>query len=190
MDDNTDRLTIYQSPDVEFVVNQSTWNEGEAKFADIVLPACTNFERTDISEWAGLGSYSYHDLQQIDHRVIVFQSPAIKPLGESKPDYWIFNELCKPLDLANYFSEGCNEIDWVKRVFLASDLPKHISWKEFLKRGYFVVPAEKEKPRAQSLPSDQTQSGKLQFECDLFKHLKNPERPPIINHQADLVPAK
>jgi anaerobic selenocysteine-containing dehydrogenase len=190
MDDSTDRLAIYQSPDVEFVVNQSTWNEGEAKFADIVLPACTNFERTDISEWARLGSYSYHDLEQIDHHAIVFQAPAIKPLGESKPDYWIFNELCKPLDLANHFSEGCIEIDCVKRVFLASDLPKHISWKKFLKRGYFVLPEEKGKPPAQSLPSDQTQSGKLEFECDLFKRLKNPEQPPIINHQSDLVPAK
>ncbi len=43
----------------------------------------------------------------------MFQAPAIEPLGESKSDFWIFNELCKPLGLANYFSEGCNEIDWV-----------------------------------------------------------------------------
>jgi len=31
-------------------VSQSIWFEGEAKFADIILPACTNFERWDISE--------------------------------------------------------------------------------------------------------------------------------------------
>jgi anaerobic selenocysteine-containing dehydrogenase len=190
MDDNTDRLNIYQSPNVEFVVNQSTWNDGEAKFADIVLPACTNFERTDISEWTRLGGYSYHDLQQLDHRVIVFQAPAIKPLGESKPDYWIFNELCKPLDLANSFSEGCNEIDWVKRVFLASDLPKHIPWKKFLKRGYFVVPAEKEKPPATAPLHDQSQSGKFEFNFDSFKQFYNPERQPIVKHETDPVPAK
>ena len=108
---------MYQSPNLEFVVNQSIWFEGEAKFADVILPACTNFERTDISEWAGLGGYGHHGQQQLNHRVIVFQAPAIKPLGESKSDFWIFNELCKPLGLANYFSEGVNEIDWVKRVF-------------------------------------------------------------------------
>ncbi len=208
---NTNRwVRMYQSPNLEFVVNQSIWNEGEAKFADILLPACTNFERTDISEWAGLGGYGHHGQQQLNHRVIVFQAPAIKPQGESKSDYWIFNELCKPLGLANYFSEGVNEIDWVKRVFLASDLPKYISWKKFLKRGYFVVPAEKEKlrapvsfrwfyenrkkdvPEAQPLPSDyteeylrglQTQSGKLEFECNSLKRFNDPERPPIVKYE-------
>ena len=146
---NTNRhVRMYQSEKLEFVVNQSIWFEGEAKFADVVLPACTNFERTDISEWAGLGGYGHHGQQQLNHRVIIFQAPAIKPLGESKSDYWIFNEICKRLGLSNYFSEGINEIDWVKRVYLASDLKKVISFKKLLKRGYYVVPAEKEKLRA------------------------------------------
>ncbi len=47
---NTNRhVRMYQSENLEFVVNQSIWFEGEAKFADVILPACTNFERTDIS---------------------------------------------------------------------------------------------------------------------------------------------
>jgi trimethylamine-N-oxide reductase (cytochrome c) len=130
---NTNRhVRMYQSRKLEFVVNQSIWFEGEAKFADVVLPACTNFERTDISEWAGLGGYGHHGQQQLNHRVIIFQAPAIKPLGESKSDYWIFNEICKRLGLSNYFSEGINEIDWVKRVYLASDLKKVISFKKLL----------------------------------------------------------
>ncbi|HXQ82828.1 MAG TPA: molybdopterin-dependent oxidoreductase, partial [Xanthobacteraceae bacterium] len=58
---NTNRwVRMYQSANLEFVVNQSIWFEGEAKFADVILPACTNFERTDISEWAGLGGYGHH----------------------------------------------------------------------------------------------------------------------------------
>ena len=207
---NTNRhVRMYQSEQLEFVVNQSIWFEGEAKFADVVLPACTNFERTDISEWAGLGGYGHHGQQQLNHRVIIFQAPAIKPLGESKSDYWIFNELCKRLGLSNYFSEGINEIDWVKRIYLASDLKKVISFKKLLKRGYYVVPAEKEKlrapvsfrwfwegrkkdvPEAQPLPSDykeylvglQTQSGKLEFECNSLKRFKDPERPPIVKYE-------
>jgi len=208
---NTNRhVRMYQSENLEFVVNQSIWMEGEAKFADIILPACTNFERADISEWAGFGGYGHHGQQQLNHRVIVFQAPAIEPLGESKSDYWIFNELCKHLGLANYFSEGMNEIDWVKRMFDASDLPKRISWKEFIRRGYYVVPAEKEKlraplsfkwfyenrkkdvPEAQPLPSDyseeflrglQTQSGKLEFECNSLKRFHDPERPPIVKYE-------
>src|SRR5262249_15850436 len=93
---------------------------------------------------------------------------------------------------------------------LASDLPKYISWKKFLRRGYFVVPAEKEKlraplsfrcpsqnrkkdvPEAQPLPSDyteeflrglQTQSGKLEFECNSLKRFNDPERPPIVKYE-------
>jgi molybdopterin guanine dinucleotide-containing S/N-oxide reductase-like protein len=208
---NTNRwVKMYQSENLEFIVNQSIWFEGEAKFADVILPACTNFERTDISEWAGLGGYGHHGQQQLNHRVIVFQAPAIAPRGESKSDFWIFNEICKPLGLANYFSEGCNEIDWVYRLYLSSDLPKVISFKQLLKRGYYVVPAEKEKlrapvsfrwffenrkkdvPEAQPLPSDyteeylrglQTQSGKLEFECNSLKRVNDPERPPIVKYE-------
>jgi trimethylamine-N-oxide reductase (cytochrome c) len=207
---NTNRyVKMYQSENLEFVVNQSIWMEGEAKFADVILPACTNFERVDISEWAGLGGYGHHGQQQLNHRVIIFQAPAIKPLGESKSDYWIFNELSKRLGLANYFSEGVNEIDWVKRMFDASDLPKHIKWKAFIRKGYFVVPSEREELRApvsfrwfwenrakdvpepHPLPSDyageylkglQTQSGKLEFECNSLKRFQDPERPPIVKY--------
>jgi trimethylamine-N-oxide reductase (cytochrome c) len=37
-------VKAYQNDKIQFVVNQSIWMEGEAKFADVVLPACTNFE--------------------------------------------------------------------------------------------------------------------------------------------------
>ena len=54
---NTNRhVRMYQSDNLEFVVNQSIWFEGETKFADVILPACTNFERVDICEWAGLAA--------------------------------------------------------------------------------------------------------------------------------------
>ena len=89
-------------------------------------------------------------------------------------------------------------------------MPKVMSWKKFIKRGYYVVPAEKEKlrapvsfrwfcenrkkdvPEAQPLPSDyageylkglQTQSGKLEFECNSLKRFNDPERPPIVKYE-------
>jgi trimethylamine-N-oxide reductase (cytochrome c) len=208
MNNSNRHVRMYQSENLEFVVNQSIWFEGEAKFADIILPACTNFERPDISEWAALGGYGHHGQQQLNHRVVILQSKAIEPLGESKSDYWIFTEISKRLGLANYFNEGINEIDWVKRIYLASDLPKVVSWKKLLRKGYHVIPAEKEKlrapvsfrwfwegrkkdvPEAQPLPSDykeflsglQTQSGKLEFECNSLKRFKDPERPPIVKY--------
>lgn len=198
----------YRSPNLEFVVNQSIWFEGETKFADIILPACTSFERWDISEVAHSGGFSVHQFIQWNHRIITMQHKCIEPLGESKSDYKIFLELAKRFDLGAPFSEGMSELDWCKRVFDASDLPKVISWKKFLKKGYYVVPAPKEELRPQvsyrwfaegrkrdvpdlaPLPSEytenyrsglQTQSGKIEFECSSLKRFDpdDPERPTI-----------
>ena len=60
MSDTNRHVEMYRSENLEFVVNQSIWHEGEAKFADVIHPACTNFERPDISEWAALGGYAHH----------------------------------------------------------------------------------------------------------------------------------
>jgi len=179
-----------------FVVNQSIWMEGETKFADIILPACTNFERWDIGETSNAGGYIIHNFVKLNHRIITLQHKCIEPLGESKSDYEIFLELSKRLGLSAYFSEGVSELDWCKRVYAASDLPKVISWKKFLKKGYYVVPAPKEELRPPCayrwfaegrkkdltepipLPADyteeylmglQTQSGKIEFECSSLK---------------------
>jgi trimethylamine-N-oxide reductase (cytochrome c) len=158
-----------------------------------------------------LGGYAHHGEQQLNHRVIVFQHKCIEPLGESKSDFWIFQKICERLDLAAYFTEGVGELGWVKRQFDGSDLPKYISWKEFVRKGYFVVPTEKEEQRAplswnwfyegrkkdvpepMPLPSDysqgylhgiQTQTGKIEFECESLKRFdpSSAERPPIAKY--------
>ena len=42
-------VDAYRHESIEFVVNQSIWMEGEAQFADIILPACTSLERWDTA---------------------------------------------------------------------------------------------------------------------------------------------
>ena len=114
--------------------------EGEAKFADVILPACTNFERWDIGEWTLANGYVTHSSQMCNHRIIVLQHKAIEPLGESKSDYEIFrgsppasaSRACTPM--------GRTELDWVKATFDATDLPTVTTWDEFVKKGYYVVP--------------------------------------------------
>jgi trimethylamine-N-oxide reductase (cytochrome c) len=134
-------VKAYQTDRLPFVVNQSIWFEGEARFADIILPACTNFERWDISEFAGCLGYIPDSTSQVNHRVISLQKKCIEPLGESKSDYDIFALLSEKLGLYDVFTEGgLTEIDWAKRMFDASDLPGHISWDDFCDKGYFVVP--------------------------------------------------
>jgi trimethylamine-N-oxide reductase (cytochrome c) len=211
MNDSNRYVKAYRTDKLPFVVNQSIWLEGEAKFADILLPACSSFERWDISEFGGTGGYALHGQTQMNHRVVLMQHKCIEPLGESKADYQIFTELAARLGLGTYFSEGMTDLDWVKRMFDASDLPKHISWKAFLRKGYFVVPApaedqrdppslrwfyegrKKDVPEPHPLPGDytegyleglQTQSGKFEFECSSLKRFDpdDPERPPIVKY--------
>ena len=211
MPDSNRHIKMYQSENLEFVVNQSIWMEGETKYSDLILPACTNFEREDISEWAALGGYAHHGQTQLNNRVAVFQHKAIEPLGESKSDYKIFSMICERLGLSAYFTEGISEIDWVRRIFDSSDLPKIISWEEFVKKGYAVIPPNKKElrdplswnwyyedrkkdvPEPMPLPSDykdeylkgiQTQSGKIEFEASSLKRFdaEDPERPPIVKY--------
>jgi anaerobic selenocysteine-containing dehydrogenase len=134
-------VKAYRTDKLPFAVNQSIWFEGEAKFADIILPACTNFERWDISEFAGCLGYIPDSTTQVNHRVISLQAKCIEPLGESKSDYEIFAFMADRLGLYEAYTDGgLTELDWVKRTFEASDLPKHTTWQEFFEKGYFVVP--------------------------------------------------
>jgi molybdopterin guanine dinucleotide-containing S/N-oxide reductase-like protein len=196
----------YRHESIEFVVNQSIWMEGEAQFADVILPACTQFERYDIGEWCSGGGYLPHCFNPVNHRVIALQHKCIEPLGESKSDYQIFTDILSRLGLGAMFTEGCSELDWCKRVFDGSDVARRISWAEFCRKGYYVVPPEQEALRAPTqfrwfaedrpkdicealpLPSQwsgsfgmglQTPSGKLEFMPETLKRndASNPERP-------------
>ena len=134
-------VRAYREGKIPFVVNQSIWMEGETRFADIVLPACTNFERWDIGDWAHASGYGMHKFEQVNHRLIVLEQKCIEPLGESKPDYEIFAALAAKLGIGDLYTEGGHtELDWVKRMFHASDLPKHVTWEEFADKGYYLVP--------------------------------------------------
>ncbi len=199
-------VEMYRSENLPCVISQSIWFEGETKFADIILPACTNFERWDIGEWASAGGYGHQFYSQVNHRTVTLQAKCQEPAGESKSDYQIFQDLGERLGLGLYFTEGCSELDWAKRMFDASDVSEHISWKEFCRKGYFVVPTDdpesraptafrwfnegrkKDVPEPHPLPADyteefleglQTQSGKIEFIPETLKQFKDPERPAL-----------
>jgi trimethylamine-N-oxide reductase (cytochrome c) len=94
----------------------------------------------------------------------------------------------------------------VKRIFDASDVSQLVSWKEFRRKGYFVVPPDepearaptafrwfyegrkKDVPEPHPLPADyseefleglQTQSGKIEFIPETLKKFNDPERPAL-----------
>ncbi len=196
---------MYRSENLPFVVSQSVWFEGEAQFADIILPACTNYERDDIGEFGNSAGYLADLFTQNNHRIIVMQKKCIEPLGESKSDYQIFEELSKKLGIWEAFTEGKTEMDWVKQMFHATDLPKYVTWEEFYEHGYFVVPVDPDRKRTPALrwfyeererdtpdwgphprftvgmKGLQTASGKVEFEASSLKRFDpdDPERHPV-----------
>jgi len=135
-------VQMYQSPKLEFVVNQDCWWCTETGLADIILPACTNFERNDISEAGNSGGYSYHTANTWNNRIVVYQQKCIEPVGESRSDYDIFCGLAERLGVKEEYTEGNTAEDWIEKMFDDSDMPKYISFDDFKKKGYFVVPQQ------------------------------------------------
>ncbi|WP_066459323.1 trimethylamine-N-oxide reductase TorA [Castellaniella caeni] len=77
-----------------------------ARFADIVLPATTTFERNDLEV---CGAYS--------QKYIVGMHQAIAPVGESRNDYDIMAGLAKRLGFEDQFTEKKSEIDWLREFY-------------------------------------------------------------------------
>jgi len=75
--------------------------ESCSRFADIVLPACTSVERSELRCYL--------------ERYIILTEPAIKPLYESRPDVAIILELAKRLEIKDpLLSAGFEaSLDWI-----------------------------------------------------------------------------
>jgi molybdopterin guanine dinucleotide-containing S/N-oxide reductase-like protein len=140
MSDTNNWVRMYQSPKLEFVVNQDIWWQSETRMADVILPACTNFERDDIGEWAAINGYTVHASSGCNYRYIVREQKCIDPLWESKSDYEIFALVAEKMGLRDEYTDGGKtDVDWVKGFFDISDLPKEISWEEFNRKGYHII---------------------------------------------------
>jgi molybdopterin guanine dinucleotide-containing S/N-oxide reductase-like protein len=150
MSDTTKWVRMYQSPKLEFVINQDVWFNSETRMADIILPACTNFERDDVGEFAAAGGYTVHASSGCNHRIIVRQQKCVEPMWESRSDYQIFTDIAERLGMKEQFTDGKTELEWIKAFFDSSDLPKHISWEAFDKKGYYIINT---KPGYKSTPS-------------------------------------
>lgn len=73
-----------------FVVVHELFQTDTADFADILLPATSQLEHQDIHKSYG-------------HLEVMLNAPAIAPLGEARPNTWVFRELAKRMG----FSEPC-----------------------------------------------------------------------------------
>ncbi len=88
------------------IVNEPWWTP-VARRADIVFPVTTALERNDIS----CGSQD---------RFISPMHQALEPYGASRSDFEIFSNLAESLGFGESFSEGRDELEWVKHLYETS----------------------------------------------------------------------
>jgi thiosulfate reductase / polysulfide reductase chain A len=95
--------TIKAIQNLDLIVAIDTMPMEITGWADVVLPECTYLERYDV-------------LRAGPHRkpAIALRMPAVQPLNDTKPDYWIARELSKKLGLVDYFPFEKQEelLDW------------------------------------------------------------------------------
>lgn len=107
------------------------------RFSDIVLPACTPFERNDIDAY---GSYS--------NRGVLAMHKFVDPLYDSRSDFEIFRDLCRRFGKEKEYSRGMGEMEWVEKLYNDCrsenqgkfDMPE---FAEFWKKGYVLFPEGK-----------------------------------------------
>ena len=77
---------------LDFYVDIDLFMTDSAKLADVVLPACSSFEREEFKVYPG-GFAAYY-------------LPAVRPVGESRSDAQIFQELCPRLGIEDEYLRG------------------------------------------------------------------------------------
>jgi len=104
---------------LDFIVVQEQRMTATARYADILLPACTMLERDDVTwPWRDRGDY------------LITQAKAIEPRGESRPDHWIFDRLAEKLKLEPLRGSG-NPRQWLDELLALdghapfADLARH-----------------------------------------------------------------
>jgi anaerobic selenocysteine-containing dehydrogenase len=94
-----------------------------ARLADLVLPSTTQLEHFDV-----LGSWG--------HLYFTANLPAIEPLGESRPHFWVLTELSRRLGLPEESAEA-----------MAQEFLGEVSLAELKERGWVKAPRPFEVPR-------------------------------------------
>jgi anaerobic dimethyl sulfoxide reductase subunit A len=89
---------------VEYIVVQDNFVTPTGRFADILLPACTQFET-----WGVEDGWKYGD-------EVILMPKLVEPLGECKSDYHICAELAGRLGIGEAYTEGRGERAWVEWI--------------------------------------------------------------------------
>lgn len=123
-------------------------------YADVVLPECTYLERYDelsIGKFKGVGEIS-------------IRQPAVEPLWETKPSWWMAKELGKKLGLTEFFPWKDGNEFLAKRCSEAG-----IDFAELKKKGIIKKNGHSPYITADFEPEFATESGKIELYSTALK---------------------
>lgn len=152
---------------LEFIVVHEQFMTPGAKFADILLPISTMFERSDVT--AGYGTPMYG-----------FMNKAIEPLYECKSNFGIAAELAARLGISDFSDKS--EDDWLREMMKYSTVP---DYNKFKKQGFHKIrlpepylPFKEQiaDPAHYKFP---TPSGKIEIYSQQLADIDHPLIPPI-----------
>jgi anaerobic dimethyl sulfoxide reductase subunit A len=164
---------------VEFIVVQDNFLTPTGMFADIILPACTQFET-----WGVEDGWKYGD-------EVILQPELVEPPGESKSDYQICADLAERLEIGEAFTEGRDEKDWVEwclDVFRSTRFPELPTLNEFIEKnlGAWSKPVTNPKIAFADFRADPTKyplntpSGKIEIFSKQLYDMGNPNEIPAV----------
>ncbi|MCP4954219.1 trimethylamine-N-oxide reductase TorA [Photobacterium aquimaris] len=137
------------------------------RFADIVLPATTTYERNDIEQYGNHSNAGIIALRKI-----------VEPMFESRDDFEIFSELCSRYNREEAFTGGKTQMEWIEEIYNGARLQgrglgvRMPNFKKFWDgEGFIEFPAGKEWIRHESFRKEPdleplgTASGLIEIYC-------------------------
>ncbi len=164
---------------LEFFIVQDQFLTPTARFADLVLPACTQFET-----WGVEDGWKYGE-------EVLLQPQILDPPWETKSDYAICAAVAEKLGIAQEYTEGRDEKQWVSALldeYRERRFPELPTLEEFEDKNLGVYSRPVEEPQVafrefredpENHPLD-TPSGKIEVFSELLFARNQPgEVPPV-----------
>ena len=164
---------------VEFFAVQDNFLTPTGIFADLLLPACTQFET-----WGVEDGWKYGD-------EVILQPKIVDPPWETKSDYQICADIAEKLGVKEAYTEGRTEREWVEQfieTFRKARFPDIPELDEFEKsnKGVYSVPVSKPEIAFEKFRKDPgknplpTPSGKVEIFSQRLFGMNNPKEIPAV----------
>lgn len=163
----------------EFIVVQDQFMTSSARYADLILPACTHFET-----WGLEDGWKYGE-------EVILMPQLVEPLAETRSDYSICAGLADKLGLREAFTEGMDEKGWTHKLWdeyrkrRFPNLPPFDSFVES-NRGVYSVPVTHPAVAFEDFRLDpvghplSTPSGKIEIFSETLFRMNQPQEIPAV----------